>query len=91
MRAAKRIAKLPPYLFAEIDRKVAEVKARGKDVISFGVGDPDLPTPPHVVEALARAAADPGTHRYPSYRGMPKTLADDRVEEGVERLRKAFT
>ncbi|MDQ4126065.1 MAG: LL-diaminopimelate aminotransferase [Actinomycetota bacterium] len=71
MRAAKRIEKLPPYLFAEIDRKVAEVKARGEDVISFGVGDPDLPTPQHVVEALGRAAADPATHRYPSYTGMP--------------------
>lgn len=71
MRAAKRIEKLPPYLFAEIDRKVAEVKARGEDVISFGVGDPDLPTPTHVVEALARAASDPATHRYPSYTGMP--------------------
>jgi LL-diaminopimelate aminotransferase len=71
VRTAKRIEKLPPYLFAEIDRKVAEAKARGADIISFGVGDPDLPTPPHVVEALARAAADPGTHRYPSYTGMP--------------------
>jgi LL-diaminopimelate aminotransferase len=71
LRAAKRIEKLPPYLFAEIDRKVAEAKSRGADIISFGVGDPDLPTPAHVVEALARAAADPGTHRYPSYTGMP--------------------
>lgn len=71
MRPAKRIEKLPPYLFAEIDRKVAEAKARGADIISFGVGDPDLPTPPHVVEALTRAAADPATHRYPSYTGMP--------------------
>jgi LL-diaminopimelate aminotransferase len=72
LRTAKRIEKLPPYLFAEIDRKVAEAKARGADIISFGVGDPDLPTPPHVVEALADAARDPGTHRYPSYTGMPE-------------------
>jgi LL-diaminopimelate aminotransferase len=71
VRTAKRIEKLPPYLFAEIDRKVAEAAARGADIISFGVGDPDLPTPPHIVEALARAAADPATHRYPSYTGMP--------------------
>jgi LL-diaminopimelate aminotransferase len=70
VRAAKRIEKLPPYLFAEIDRKVAEARARGADIISFGVGDPDLPSPPHVVEALADAAADPATHRYPSYTGM---------------------
>ena len=75
MRTAKRIEKLPPYLFAEIDRKVAEAKARGADIISFGVGDPDLPTPKHVVEALAQAAADPGTHRYPSYTGMPEFRA----------------
>ncbi|MBW3594270.1 MAG: LL-diaminopimelate aminotransferase [Actinobacteria bacterium] len=72
MRTAKRIEKLPPYLFAEIDRKVAEAKARGADIISFGVGDPDLPTPQHVVEALADAARDAATHRYPSYTGMPE-------------------
>ncbi len=79
MRTAKRIEKLPPYLFAEIDRKVAEAKARGADIISFGVGDPDLPTPQHVVDALAEAARDTGTHRYPSYTGMPefrKSIAD---------------
>ena len=72
MRTAKRIEKLPPYLFAEIDRKVAEAKARGADIISFGVGDPDLPTPDPIVEALIEAAHDPGTHRYPSYTGMPE-------------------
>ncbi|HEX2234803.1 MAG TPA: LL-diaminopimelate aminotransferase [Actinomycetota bacterium] len=72
MRTARRIEKLPPYLFASIDAKVAEARARGADIVSFGVGDPDLPTPPHVVEALARAARDPATHRYPSYTGMPE-------------------
>ena len=72
MRTAKRIEKLPPYLFAEIDRKVGEAKARGADIISFGVGDPDLPSPPHVVEAMKKAAADPATHRYPSYTGLPE-------------------
>ena len=72
MRTAKRIEKLPPYLFAEIDAKVAQAEARGADIISFGVGDPDLPSPPHVVEALAAAARDPVTHRYPSYTGMPE-------------------
>ncbi|HZA20506.1 MAG TPA: aminotransferase class I/II-fold pyridoxal phosphate-dependent enzyme, partial [Actinomycetota bacterium] len=72
MRSAKRIEKLPPYLFAEIDRKVGEARARGADIISFGVGDPDLPTPPHVVEALVEAARDPATHRYPAYTGMPQ-------------------
>ncbi|MBA2313623.1 MAG: LL-diaminopimelate aminotransferase [Actinobacteria bacterium] len=72
MRTARRIEKLPPYLFAEIDRKVAQARARGADIISFGVGDPDLPTAPHIVEALIDAARDPATHRYPSYTGMPR-------------------
>ncbi|HZD02954.1 MAG TPA: LL-diaminopimelate aminotransferase [Actinomycetes bacterium] len=71
MQTARRIAALPPYLFAEIDRKVAAAKAAGVDVISFGVGDPDLPTPGFVVEELARAAHDPSTHQYPSYFGLP--------------------
>ena len=71
MRTAKRIEKLPPYLFAEIDRKVAEARERGADIISFGVGDPDLPSPPHVVAELQKAAADSTTHQYPSYTGMP--------------------
>ena len=60
MRTAKRIEKLPPYLFAEIDRKVAEAKARGADIISFGVGDPDLPTPPHVDRGAAEGCRRPG-------------------------------
>ncbi len=72
MKTAQRIEKLPPYLFAEIDRKVAEARAKGADIISFGVGDPDLPSPQHVIDALNEAAADPGTHRYPSYTGMPE-------------------
>ena len=59
MRTARRIDAIPPYLFAEIDRRIAERKAAGVDVISFGIGDPDLPTPDFVVEELARAAADP--------------------------------
>jgi LL-diaminopimelate aminotransferase len=71
LRTAKRIEKLPPYLFAEIDRKVSEARERGADIISFGVGDPDLPTAPHIVDALVAAARDPATHRYPAYTGMP--------------------
>jgi LL-diaminopimelate aminotransferase len=71
LRTAKRIEKLPPYLFAEIDRRVDEARARGADIISFGVGDPDLPTPPHIVDALVEAVRDPATHRYPAYTGMP--------------------
>jgi LL-diaminopimelate aminotransferase len=75
VRTAKRIEDLPPYLFAEIDRKVAQARARGADIISFGVGDPDRPTPPHVVDALIEAARDPSTHDYPSYTGMPELRA----------------
>ncbi|MEJ2586965.1 MAG: LL-diaminopimelate aminotransferase [Deltaproteobacteria bacterium] len=65
-----RLKQLPPYLFKEIDRKKAEVKARGVDIIDLGVGDPDLPTPNHIIEAGQRAMADPARHRYPSYSGM---------------------
>ncbi|OPX34863.1 MAG: LL-diaminopimelate aminotransferase [Desulfobacteraceae bacterium 4484_190.1] len=67
---AERLKKLPPYLFKEIDRKKTEVRARGVDIIDLGIGDPDLPTPPHIIEALKEAAEDPATHRYPSYSGM---------------------
>ena len=69
MRVAKRVESLPPYLFAELDRKLAAKRAEGVDVISLGVGDPDLPTPEHVVEAMREAVLDPSTHRYPSYYG----------------------
>jgi LL-diaminopimelate aminotransferase len=69
VRVATRIESLPPYLFAELDRKVAAKRAEGVDVISLGVGDPDLPTPEHVVEAMREAVRDPATHRYPSYWG----------------------
>lgn len=72
MRLAHRIDALPPYLFAEIDRKIGLKRAEGVDVISFGVGDPDRPTPAHVLAALHEAADDPSTHQYPSYYGMPE-------------------
>jgi LL-diaminopimelate aminotransferase len=71
MRLAKRIEKLPPYLFAEISRKIAEKRAQGVDVVSFAVGDPDIPTPSHVVDALCQAARDPANHRYPETDGLP--------------------
>jgi LL-diaminopimelate aminotransferase len=67
---AERLKKLPPYLFAEIDRRVQEKKRAGIDVISLGIGDPDLPTPERVVSVLQEAAADPENHRYPSYFGL---------------------
>jgi LL-diaminopimelate aminotransferase len=72
VRVAKRIETLPPYLFALLDRKLAAKRAEGVDVISLGVGDPDLPTPEHVVEAMRDAVRDPSTHRYPSYVGAPE-------------------
>jgi LL-diaminopimelate aminotransferase len=67
-----RINALPPYLFAAIDDARDELIARGVDVIDLGVGDPDLPTPPHIVEAMREAVCDPKTHHYPSYAGMPE-------------------
>jgi LL-diaminopimelate aminotransferase len=69
MKRSKRLDRLPPYLFAELERKVREKKEAGIDVISLGIGDPDTPTPVPVIDALAAGAADPGTHRYPSNRG----------------------
>ncbi|NYT02409.1 MAG: aminotransferase class I/II-fold pyridoxal phosphate-dependent enzyme [Methanosarcinales archaeon] len=66
---ADRIKSLPPYLFAAIDKAKNSARKRGVDVIDLGVGDPDLPTPTHIVEALCTAARDPANHRYPSYEG----------------------
>ncbi len=70
IRIADRIASLPPYLFAEIDRLKAEARKKGKDLISFGIGDPDLPTPSHIVRAGQAAMEDPKNHRYPDYEGL---------------------
>ena len=88
MRIADRVAGLPPYLFAELDKKVEAKREAGADVISLGIGDPDHPTPPHIVEALQKSAEDPSTHRYPSYYGSPglrKAIADwYRERFGVE-------
>ncbi len=67
---AKRIEQIPPYLFAEIDRKKEEMKKKGIDLIDLGIGDPDLATPEPVVERMKRATEDPKNHHYPSYEGM---------------------
>jgi len=69
MRFAKRLDAVPPYLFAELERKVSEAERAGIDVISLGIGDPDLPTPPEVIDALAESARDPRTHQYPTNHG----------------------
>ena len=67
---AKRIDQIPPYLFAEIDKKKQEMRKKGVDLIDLGIGDPDLPTPKLIIERLKAAAEDPKNHRYPSYEGM---------------------
>ena len=67
---AKRIKDLPPYLFAEIDRRKRAALARGVDLIDLGVGDPDIPTPAAIVEKLAESASKPANHRYPNSSGM---------------------
>lgn len=71
MRVAARMEKLPPYLFLELDRVVEEKKSQGYDVINLGIGDPDLPTPQHIVAALHEASRIPANHRYPNYLGSP--------------------
>jgi LL-diaminopimelate aminotransferase len=75
MRPSKRLERIPPYLFAQLERKIADKKAQGIDVISLGIGDPDTPTPALVVDALRDAVTDPGTHQYPSNRGRPEFRA----------------
>ena len=77
MKISERLDRIPPYLFAELERKVSEKKAAGVDVISLGIGDPDTPTHQLMVGVLQDAAKHPGTHKYPSNRGLPE-------------LRKAF-
>ena len=69
MRSSRRLERIPPYLFAELERKVAAKREAGIDVISLGIGDPDTPTFPAIVAAAQRAVADPSTHTYPTNRG----------------------
>src|SRR3977135_2845934 len=69
MRPSKRLERIPPYAFAELERKIAAKRAAGADVISLGRGDPDRPTPALVVEAMREAVTEPETHGYPSNRG----------------------
>ena len=67
---ARRIDQIPPYLFAEIDKRKEEMRKKGIDLIDLGIGDPDLPTPKPIIERLKKAAENPKNHRYPSYEGM---------------------
>jgi len=75
MRPSKRLERIPPYAFAELERKIARKRAEGVDVISLGIGDPDRPTPPLIVEAMQEAVSEPGTHKYPSNRGRAEFRA----------------
>jgi len=72
MKVARRIVNLKPYLFVEINKKIAEKKAKGEEVVSFAIGDPDIPTPPHIINRLCQAAQDPANHRYPESEGLPE-------------------
>src|SRR4249919_1893545 len=66
---SKRVEAMPPYMFAELEKRVADKRAAGIDVISLGIGDPDEPTYPHIVKAMQEAVADPDNQQYPSNRG----------------------
>ncbi|MBA7672188.1 LL-diaminopimelate aminotransferase [subsurface metagenome] len=72
MKLSRRIENLPPYLFVEITRKIAEKKAKGEEVVSFAIGDPDIPTPSHIIDSLCQAARDPVNHRYPETASLPQ-------------------
>jgi LL-diaminopimelate aminotransferase len=69
MPASRRLEQIQPYPFAQLERKIEKKRAEGVDVISLGIGDPDQPTPPHIVEAMVTGVRDAGTHQYPSNRG----------------------
>jgi len=71
MILSHRLDKLPPYLFVEINKKIAEKQAKGENIISFAIGDPDMPTPEKIIERLCEAAHDPANHRYPETSGLP--------------------
>ena len=72
MRLSNRVESLPPYLFAQISKTIAKKKAEGMDVISLGIGDPDIPTPNHIIDKLINAAKKPVNHRYPESEGLPE-------------------
>jgi LL-diaminopimelate aminotransferase len=88
VKETERLGRIPAYVFAELERKLAEKKAAGVDVISLGIGDPDTPTFPHIVAAMQRAVEDPSTHQYPSNRGRKEfreaVVAFYRKRFGVE-------
>jgi len=70
VKISRRVENLPPYLFVEISKKIAEKRAKGEDIVSFAIGDPDIPTPSHIIDRLCQAARDPANHRYPETAGL---------------------
>lgn len=72
MQFAKRLDRLPPYLFVDINRRIADLRAQGIDIVTFAIGDPDMPTPGHIIERICREAHVPANHRYPETDGLPE-------------------
>jgi len=72
MKMSRRVEKLKPYLFVEINKKIAEKRAKGEDIVSFAIGDPDIPTSLNIIDRLCQAAQDPSNHRYPETAGLPQ-------------------
>jgi len=68
---SKKLQSLPPYLFLEIDKAKRKARAQGRDIIDLGIGDPDQPTPKHIIDILYKASLDPVNHRYALDQGMP--------------------
>ena len=77
-RLSKALDSLPPYVFAELDRLKADARRRGVPFDDLGIGNPDRPIPSSIIDALQRAAADPATHGYPPFRGVPTYLESGR-------------
>ncbi len=75
MQPSKKLSQIPPYLFAELDKKIDAAKAQGRDVINLGIGDPDLPTPAPIVASMSKAIEDASNHNYPPYRGTAEFRA----------------
>ena len=86
-KLSKKLAELPPYLFLEIDKAKRKARAQGRDIIDLGVGDPDQPTPKHIIEALYKAAQDPANHQHESGNpdGGPKRMVQNRAQQFVSR------
>jgi len=72
MQFAKRLDRLPPYLFVDINRRIADLRAKGIDIVTFAIGDPDMPTPAHIIDRLCKEAHAPANHRYPESDGLPE-------------------